>query len=501
MKRQRSDGAHAAATPSLSTPSMINQLQIVPPNLFTAPTPDITVTSGFNAQNYSLSSCSTDSSSFAGTDDMTRQGSTASSFSMTEGFGMMRVDSHSSNDVDGSFHFSFGELQDNSSFLSDSGITEKPVSSLRATTASEDSRLRLNDVFKNMGSGFDPDFLSNSLEFPSSVDLAGYEMPWQRAPTSSEPCSIATMQRIDSQNSAVSTSSASSTDAQQRAILRLSKHIHNGATQQLLPKTSPVIHSKPAPKAIALYRQPSITKTKDPLKCSRCPKTLRGPHELQRHWENHHAAIKSVWICRQPEDSPIMPKKPLNICKQCRQGKPYNADYNAAAHLKRGHFHPSRRGRRPRGSILPPPTDSVTKDPGPPIEILKKYGWLKEIFVKNESKEAVADVDVEGGNVTFLDELDSDVHVADSQARNNGVQSAVAIDPCLSKIESDSSLSFATQPIPTLPLDLQQVAFCTKALGFDMPNLSSVDEDFSLVETPNPQWSVAPPMAHSFSAP
>lgn len=501
LKKQRVDGTHAeAATPPLLTPPM--SYPIAPSTSFTALNSNLLVPSGLDASNYSISSCSTDSSSFRNGEDMTRQGSTASSMSMIEGLNMMRVESTSSADFGACFPSLFGEQQDGS-FLSDSvtsGVTEKLASSSQATTASDDSRLQQNDMFKNMGGGFaSTDFPSVSFDFSSSVDLDGTGMPWQGQTLHS----VGVIQRADSQDSTATTSSASSTDAQLKATKRLSKHIANAATQSLLPKSSPAATSKPAPKAItsqklAISRLPPNVKARDPLQCSRCDKTLRGPHELARHWENIHARVKTVWVCVQPTSSPIMPKKPLNTCKQCQQQKRYNADYNAAAHLKRGHFRPSKRGRRRSADVQLQPKLPVNKDPGPPIELLKKYGWLKEISVMNDGDLAVAE-DEEDNDVMNDKTNDKTTHNATQHA--NGNMGLPGFHPQLPQSGTGLPGNFTGRSTASPPIDAQQVGFCTSVLGLQPPDLQGADGDFSMIETIGEVWPVAPAMEHSYSAP
>jgi hypothetical protein len=55
--------------------------------------------------------------------------------------------------------------------------------------------------------------------------------------------------------------------------------------------------------------------------------------------------------------------------------------YIAAAHLKRAHFNPSRRGRRPRGEADAEQSLSAKAKKEPSTEELKAYGWMKEIIV------------------------------------------------------------------------------------------------------------------------
>lgn len=131
-------------------------------------------------------------------------------------------------------------------------------------------------------------------------------------------------------------------------------------------------------------RLSTVHQTKAPLPCLDCRVITRGPQELQRHWENVHAPVKRVWICVQPEQSPLLPKKPLDICMPCKEGKHYSVLYNAVAHLRRVHFNPSKRSRSPRREA---------EHRSPAIDELKAQGWLMEISVPNNNPPSIPNDD------------------------------------------------------------------------------------------------------------
>ncbi|KAI1812744.1 hypothetical protein GGS20DRAFT_587171 [Poronia punctata] len=101
-------------------------------------------------------------------------------------------------------------------------------------------------------------------------------------------------------------------------------------------------------------------------KCSEYPEGFRGEHELRRHTDAKHAALVKRWVCTEPSNpSPNAPQPqiPLNKCKACLNNKKYGAYYNAAAHLRRAHFHPHRTGK--------------ASGDWPPMSILKD--WMREV--------------------------------------------------------------------------------------------------------------------------
>jgi hypothetical protein len=217
-------------------------------------TPCPSLLRGCNASSYYLSPCSSYNSSFCGGEDMTRQGSSVSSTSMTEGFGMLRVESSGPSSFSAPFPLSLDEQQDEFPFLSDclmSSMTEKPGSStfLQATTGVEHVALRQGDLFRDIGTGFDVSG-NGSISYSSFDSLRKNDptvigMPWLMPATKRINDHTAHMQRNDSQTSTSTTSSTNSTASQQKAAARRQKQIANGASQPLLPKI-PASNLKPA---------------------------------------------------------------------------------------------------------------------------------------------------------------------------------------------------------------------------------------------------------------
>lgn len=448
---------------------------------------------------------------------MSRHGSSVSSTSMTEGFGMLRVESSGPSSFNAPFPVLLDAQQDNFPFLSDSimsSMTEKPGSScfLQATPGVSDVTLQQGELFRDMGSGFGHGSIPyTSFDLDRKSELTGTGMPWQMSAARGIDSFTTDMQRTDSQISNSTDSSTNSTSSQQKAAARRQKQIANGASQPLLPKVQ-ASTTKPAPKPIAAQKQPIPRlpfhhKTKTPLPCPDCAITLRGPHELQRHWENVHAPVKRVWICVQPKQSPFKPKKGLDICKQCKQGKQYNVYYNAAAHLVRGHFCPSKRGRRPRGELGTSALSlSIERSRGPSIEEMKAHGWLKEITVPNRGPRTATDVD---DDEEVPDATDLDNEPADDTDSQGSVAAFRGTITNSHGMSYNAGLPFQQYQHT---IDPQQEDICLQTLGLQPTSFAMFEEGYALNDMPiqtvqiASNWNlrangVAPMMEQSFSAP
>ena len=107
--------------------------------------------------------------------------------------------------------------------------------------------------------------------------------------------------------------------------------------------------------------------------CNERPNGFRGSHELDRHIERAHLSSRKGYICVDASRN----KKFLANCKHCRNQKPYGAYYNAAAHLRRAHFHPRKRG--PKGK-RDEHRGGIGGGDDPPMDFLKQF-WIREVEV------------------------------------------------------------------------------------------------------------------------
>jgi hypothetical protein len=125
----------------------------------------------------------------------------------------------------------------------------------------------------------------------------------------------------------------------------------------------------------AAYIRPQHPK----IMCTHCnerPDGFRGTHELDRHIQRAHTAVRKGFVC--VDASPD--KKFLANCKHCRNRKVYGAYYNAAAHLRRAHFHPRKRGRKGKHDEK---RGGIGGGDDPPMDYLKQH-WIRDIEVENK---------------------------------------------------------------------------------------------------------------------
>ncbi|XP_014558443.1 hypothetical protein COCVIDRAFT_94539 [Bipolaris victoriae FI3] len=128
-----------------------------------------------------------------------------------------------------------------------------------------------------------------------------------------------------------------------------------------------------------IAKTPYVRPQHPKIKCNFCnerPDGFRGTHELDRHIARAHASRRKGYICVDSSAD----QKFLANCKHCRNKKVYGAYYNAAAHLRRAHFHPRKRGRKGRSDEK---RGGIGGGDHPPMEYLKQ-NWIKEVEVENK---------------------------------------------------------------------------------------------------------------------
>lgn len=156
--------------------------------------------------------------------------------------------------------------------------------------------------------------------------------------------------------------------------------------------------------------------TKEKLKCDRCnknPDGYRGSHELHRHMALDHNSSRTAWVCVDISSDGF-----LSGCTACESKKPYGQDYNAAAHLRRFHFHPKSEVRR---TNVNPEERRGGKGGGkdPPMSECRR--WMEKIQVPGKDFVALADsvVNDAGGNTVEDDEAsEEELEEQDEVAEN-----------------------------------------------------------------------------------
>ena len=130
--------------------------------------------------------------------------------------------------------------------------------------------------------------------------------------------------------------------------------------------------------------------------CDQCnikPEGFRGPHELRRHVDNKHSTERTVWVCKDRSPDQTF----LSNCKACNEGKKYGAYYNAAAHLRRIHFH-AKEKKKGKGTSKEKPRGGDGGGDDPPMDVIKLWiEDLKETVSQNE--EPIKDDDEEDNGI------------------------------------------------------------------------------------------------------
>lgn len=180
-------------------------------------------------------------------------------------------------------------------------------------------------------------------------------------------------------------------------------------------------------------------------KCNEYPEGFRGDHELRRHHDAKHAALVKRWVCCEPQSyDPGSPRPVVSLskCKACVAQKRYGAYYNAAAHLRRGHFNPNKGGK--------------ASGDWPPMTILKD--WMREVTQSVDANDQESD----SGDDDADYKEHSDMIMSQSGCRSP-ILEAPTLAPAPPPLTPDiHPHALATQPHPPLlaasPFDHHSVA-------------------------------------------
>ena len=178
--------------------------------------------------------------------------------------------------------------------------------------------------------------------------------------------------------------------------------------------------------------------------CDQCnikPEGFRGPHELRRHVENKHSPTRTVWVCK--DRSPD--KKFLSKCKACNDGKMYGAYYNAAAHLRRIHFHAKEKGKKGKGNQKEKPRGGDGGGDDPPMEIIKL--WIEASQVSEDHLSIKDDDADENGSANYLTEDTPEEYYGNGFCQSNSLPSTDAttlLQPPFTSQDSNHALHDVT---------------------------------------------------------
>ena len=254
---------------------------------------------------------------------------------------------------------------------------------------------------------------------------------------------------------------------------------------------------------------------KEKLKCDRCnknPDGYRGSHELQRHMALDHNALRTAWVCVDISSDGF-----LSGCSACESEKPYGQDYNAAAHLRRFHFHPKSEVRR---TNVDPEKRRGGKGGGkhPPMSECRR--WMKKIKVPGKDYMALADPPVDDDcedetnaieELEEQDDIEADLVLPDDVQTNGEdcqLQDAAGSQQVsTSSLEGSDSLelatanhqqyAFATGDIPFRQYGLERAFETSSGILFDS-NAASFTLPSTSLTYPLPTLSSSAPAAPSF---
>lgn len=179
-----------------------------------------------------------------------------------------------------------------------------------------------------------------------------------------------------------------------------------------------------------LTKTPYVRPSHPKIMCSFCnerPDGFRGTHELERHVARAHAPSRKGFICI---DASVDGKFLAN-CKHCRNKKVYGAYYNAAAHLRRAHFHPRKRGRKGKNDEK---RGGIGGGDDPPMDYLKQ-NWIREVEVDNKpsppSPQSASDDATEPFDFNAPNPIAVSSAYAQQQQLSSSMPTQIQMDPSL----------------------------------------------------------------------
>ena len=473
-------GSFLSSSPSPNTRSQSNfNNQCMPSSSLEVPSP------------FSVSPTTTVSERFANTTPstsvaMSRESSLATSF--CGALGMMRADS-AVPDIDSGQNMcrqdSFHVPTFNSFSPDGQGVSTPFDSSIYFAhaegTAIEDSSASMLAI--------------EQLQLPTASDL---DTEMKRDVSS---CSMPTVEQVQSPSSPslhTNMTRDASSDSNMSSISRISRRSQEQVAQAARPiapkdvaehptfQQSPsslsggqdMLRQRSAPEPKVLIPKLQYSRhAKEKLKCDRCnknPDGYRGSHELHRHMALDHNISRTAWVCVD-----ISPDGFLSGCAACESKKPYGQDYNAAAHLRRFHFHPKSEIRR---TNVDPEERRGGKGGGkdPPMSECRR--WMRKIQVPGKDYTALADsaVDDASDDADKEEQGEQDEAMGDSSllgnAQTNGEptqshEAAVDQQISASAFESSSNLELAMTNDRQFTTQTSDVPFGRSGLqsAFEMP--------------------------------
>lgn len=167
--------------------------------------------------------------------------------------------------------------------------------------------------------------------------------------------------------------------------------------------------------------------------CNERPHGFRGTHELDRHIARAHAVVRKGYICVAPTFQLAF----LDNCKHCRNKKVYGAYYNAAAHLRRAHFHPRKRGRKGKNDEK---RGGIGGGDHPAMDWLKAH-WIQEIEVPNAPMPASPD------------SASDSAPEPDLLATSSAAATRLAYETHFDVVDAPKPYPAGQQHLPPIPLD------------------------------------------------